>query len=204
MDAEGARKLFTQPCAFLRATTAPDQFPPGKLPEVAFIGRSNVGKSSLINALVGQKRLARSSNTPGRTQQIIFFDLGQRLMLVDLPGYGFAKASKVAKADWSDLTEYYLGKRTNLRAICLLIDGRRGLMKNDLGMMDFLDDSGAGYRVVLTKMDFLGDKEREERQAEIIAALKERSAAHPEILMTSAEKSSGIDELKLFLAGFAD
>jgi GTP-binding protein len=204
MDAADARKLFAQPCEFLRAVAVADQFPPGKLPEVAFIGRSNVGKSSLINALVGRKALARSSVTPGRTQQIVFFDLAHRLILADLPGYGFAKAPRSTQEEWNVLARHYLKQRTNLRAICLLIDSRRGILKSDLGMMEFLDESGAGYRAVLTKADFLRAHEREERKAEVAVALKEHSAAHPDVLMTSADKSLGIDGLREYLAGFAN
>jgi GTP-binding protein len=203
MDAADARKLFAQPCACLLAAAESKQFPLSKLPEAAFIGRSNVGKSSLINALVGQRRLARASVTPGRTQQIVFFDLGHRLMLTDLPGYGFARAPKLVKQEWNDLTQHYLMKRTNLRAICLLIDSRRGLLKTDAGMMEFLDGTGAGYRVVLTKADLLRANERDARRAEVTAALQTHPAAHPEVLMTSADKSLGIDELRLYLAGFA-
>jgi len=203
MDKTAARKLFAQPCTFLLAAASPTQFPSSKLSEVAFIGRSNVGKSSLINALVGQKRLARASNTPGRTQQIVFFDLGHRLMLADLPGYGFARAPKNTKQEWNELAQGYLSRRTNLRAICLLIDSRRGLLRGDESMMAFLDRSGAGYRVVLTKTDCLSENEREGRCKEVEIALQEHPAAHPQTLMTSAGKSLGIDELRLFLASFA-
>ena len=203
MDDAAARKLFAQPCEFMRAVAAPEQFPPGKLPEVAFIGRSNVGKSSLINALVGRKALARSSVTPGRTQQIVFFDLAHRLVLADLPGYGFAKAPKQTQEEWNILARHYLRLRTNLREICLLIDSRRGILKADLRMMDFLDENGAGYRAVLTKCDFLKGPAREERLAEVATALKKRAAAHPDVLMTSADKFLGMDELKLVLANAA-
>jgi len=204
MDAAAARKLFAQGCTCLLAAAEPSQFPPGKLPEAAFIGRSNVGKSSLINALVGQKALARTSVTPGRTQQIVFFDLGRRLMLADLPGYGFAKAPAGEREKWNALVRHYLAARPNLRAICLLIDSRRGLIKTDAGMMEFLDKVGAGYRIVLTKADLLHARLREQRCREVAAALCEHPAAHPGVLMTSADKSFGLDEVKEFLAGFAE
>ncbi|MDE1900413.1 MAG: YihA family ribosome biogenesis GTP-binding protein [Alphaproteobacteria bacterium] len=200
---EKGRKLFAQPCDFVLAAAAAAQFPPGKMPEIAFIGRSNVGKSSLINALVGRKNLARASNTPGRTQQIVFFNLGQRLMLADLPGYGYAKTPLEEKARWMDLVESYLMNRPQLKCICLLFDGRHGAKDNDVDMMRFLDRAGVIYQIVLTKIDQArkGDADIHARAAAELAA--QHPAARSDILRISAEKHQGFEELRALLAGFA-
>src|SRR6201999_616344 len=140
-------------CEFIWGAARPDDLPPAKLPEVAFVGRSNAGKSSLINALTGRKTLARVSNTPGRTREINFFDLGGRLMLADLPGYGYAKVSKADHARWTELIFAYLRERATLRRVVLLIDARRGVLENDADVMALLDRAAVSYQLVLTKID---------------------------------------------------
>ena len=198
MSDEAATKLFAGPCDFLRATSAPDQFPPTKIPEIAFWGRSNVGKSSLINGLTGRKHLARASKTPGRTQEIIFFDLGGRLMLVDMPGYGHAKAPREEMDRWNDLIRDYLQKRPPLRLVCLLIDGRHGALANDLATMKVLDRSGVSYQIVLTKIDQVHVMERATRIRQTEALLAKHPAARAGVLACSAEKNMGISELRDF------
>ena len=206
-DKTSASHLFAQSCECVLAAAVPEQFPPtqgkGVLPEVAFIGRSNVGKSSMINALTGRKSLARASNTPGRTQQIVFFNLGQRLMLVDLPGYGHAVAPDEVVNQWMGLVRVYLKKRNNLQLVCLLIDSRHGLMAHDLDMMQFLDRAAVSYQIVLTKADQLKQVEREPRLRQVTASLTKHPAARPNVLLTSAEKKIEIEPLRELLAGFA-
>src|SRR3569832_498880 len=153
--AEAARKLFAGPCDFIWGATSIDNLPPATLPEVAFVGRSYVGKSSLVNALTGRKTLARVSNTPGRTREINFFRLGGRLMLADLPGYGYAKVSKVESAKWTELIFAYLSGRPSLRRVVLLIDSRRAPLPQDIEVMDLLDKAAVSYQLVLTKVDLL-------------------------------------------------
>jgi len=200
---EQARILFAQQCDFVLAAADPAQFPESKLPEVSFIGRSNVGKSSLINALTGRKHLARASNTPGRTQQIVFFNLGQRLMLADLPGYGHAEAPWEEKEHWNKLMQYYLRQRRGLECVCLLLDGRHGAKANDIDMMTFLDRAAVSYQVVLTKMDQVKVTERETRRAQVKEVITRHVAARSDIIFTSAEDKAGVDELRTFLASFA-
>jgi len=201
IDPEEARKLFAQNCDCLLAAAEPLQFPASTLPEVAFIGRSNVGKSSLINALTGRKGLARASNTPGRTQQVVFFDLAHRLMLVDLPGYGHAEAPRVEKDRWMGLVQTYLRKRQELKCVCVLIDGRHGAKDNDLDMMNLLDRAAVVYQLVLTKMDQVRGADHSTR----IQQTQELAAKHPaalaNIIATSAEDKLGMNELRVFLAG---
>ncbi len=198
---EFGRWLFAQDCAFIGAATQEAQLPAGGLPEVAFAGRSNVGKSSLINALTGRKTLARISQTPGRTRQINFFELGRRLMLVDLPGYGFARASKQAIKQWTGLTRDYLKGRDVLRRVCLLIDARHGLKQGDRSIMAELDRAAVSYQLVLTKADKAGDLDAAVRSIESECA--RHPAAHPEVLATSALKGGGIAELRAGLAALA-
>jgi len=203
LDAEKAHKLFAQPCAFVQAAAAPKDLPSSALPEVAFIGRSNAGKSSLINALTNRSDLARTSNTPGRTQEIIFFNLADRLMLVDLPGYGHADAPRHEKDRWKNLVHYYLQTRNVLRCVCLLLDGRHGILANDLGMMQFLDRAAVSYQLVLTKIDQVHATERDARKNQVSATLNAHPAARPALFVTSARKAIGIGELRTFLADFS-
>ena len=201
-DAESARHLFAQSCTFIAGAAEYHQMPALDLPEVAFAGRSNVGKSSLINALTGRKTLARISRTPGRTQQINFFSLGERLMLVDLPGYGYARASKSRIRDWTNLVEAYLCDRINLRRLCLLIDARHGLTASDRDMVAMLDEAAVSYQLVLTK----ADKAKPSPPAQVRDLCREfagHGAAHPDIVVTSARTGTGIDELRMALAALA-
>ena len=202
-EAEAARRLFAQKCACVLAAAIPEQFPDTALPEIAFAGRSNVGKSSLINALMGQKNLARASKTPGRTQQIVFFNLAERLMFADLPGYGFAKAPEAHKAQWGGLIRRYLQTRAPLRCVCLLIDSRHGFLAHDLDMMKMLDRAAVSYQIILTKADHLSALARDKRVREIVALLAKHPAARPDVLLTSATKNIGIDAVREFLAAFA-
>jgi GTP-binding protein len=200
---ESARKLFAQECQFVTGAADLGGLPEDKLPEIAFAGRSNVGKSSLVNALTGRKTLARTSNTPGRTRQINFFDLGGRLMLVDLPGYGYARAAKTEVAAWTRLIQNYLKGRVGLRRLCLLVDGRHGLKPSDEELMDLLENAAVPYRVVLTKCDKLKSAALAARVAEVENALRKRTAALPQVLPTSAIKKRGIAELRADLAELA-
>ncbi len=177
--------------------------PDTALPEVAFAGRSNVGKSSLVNALTGRKTLARSSGEPGRTRELNFFDLGGRLRLVDLPGYGFAKAPKDVAQRWTALTRDYLRGRVNLKRVVLLIDARHGIKASDVEVMDVLDKSAVVYQIALTKLDKLKPSE----QAAIVTAtqekIKKRPAAFPAVAATSSAKRLGLDALRADLADLA-
>ncbi len=199
-----ARKLFAGECDFIWGTGDIDSLPPQSLPEVAFVGRSNAGKSSLINALTGRKTLARVSHTPGRTREINFFKLGGRLMLVDLPGYGYAKASKSLAAEWQRLIFAYLRGRANLRRVVLLVDSRRGAMEIDRAVMELLDKAAVSYCISLTKIDQLGEAERATVQTDVESEAKKHTAAYPEVFSTSAHKALGLDALKVQLAALAD
>jgi len=201
---EAGRLLFAQECTFMSGVVRVRDLPPDALPEVAFAGRSNVGKSSLINALTNRKTLARTSNTPGRTQQVNFFNLGGRLHLVDLPGYGYAKASKDKVLSWNALIRDYLRGRATLRRVCLLIDSRHGLKPNDEEIMALLDEAAVSYQIVLTKIDKLHEKQLAACLAETDRKAKKHPACHPEIAATSAEKGRGIPELRAALAMFAN
>jgi len=203
-EIEAGRLLFARECSFVMGSAELAQLPEAELPEVAFAGRSNVGKSSLVNALTGRKTLARTSNTPGRTQQLNFFDLGGRLMLVDLPGYGYAKVSKTQVAAWTKTLKAFLRGRTTLRRACLLVDSRHGLKDLDREMMDMLDEAAVVYQVVLTKIDKLKKGELERRAAEVSAELATRAAAFPVLALTSSEKLVGIAELRAGLAQLAE
>ncbi|MDC1427508.1 ribosome biogenesis GTP-binding protein YihA/YsxC [Rhodospirillaceae bacterium] len=203
-ELECGRLLFAKECNFLLGIDKLVQLPDSSLPEIAFAGRSNVGKSSLINALTGRKALARTSNTPGRTQQLNFFDLGRRLVLVDLPGYGYAKVSKTQVAAWTRTLKSFLRGRVALRRVCLLIDSRVGLKDLDRDMMEMLDAAAVVYQVVLTKVDKLKSDELETTTSMISDELAKRSAAHPMLALTSSNKSLGIRELRAGLASLTD
>lgn len=179
------------------------QLPEGDLPEVAFAGRSNVGKSSLVNALTGRKTLARASNEPGRTRELNFFRLGDALRLVDLPGYGYAKAPKTEIARWTALTRDFLRGRAPLKRVVLLIDSRHGLKPHDVDVMEALDRSAVTYQIVLTKGDKLKPTELEACVAATAAAIRKRPAAHPEVIATSSETGLGIDLLRAEIAALA-
>ena len=203
-DFENARILFAGPIAFLLGAANLDQLPSPELPEVAFAGRSNVGKSSLLNALVGRRTLARTSNTPGRTRQINFFGLGPegapKSYLADLPGYGYARAAKAEIAAWMELVEDYLKGRPNLRRVMLLIDSRHGIKTSDLGIMEMLDAAAVNYQIVLTKIDKLKVADRDGAVVRVREDSKTLIACHPEILATSSVKGLGIKELRATVA----
>jgi GTP-binding protein len=200
---EFARLLFAGPCDFIWGTGDINSLPPQGLPEVAFVGRSNVGKSSLINALTGRKTLARVSQTPGRTRELNFFNLGGKLMLVDLPGYGYAKASKTLAMEWQGLIFAYLAGRATLNRVVLLIDGRRGPMETDLAVMELLDKSAVSYILVLTKTDEMKAPEIEAAIATAGAEARKHTPALAEIFATSALKAKGLDALKTHLGRLA-
>ncbi len=193
---ERARILFARPASFVMGAAKVEQLPATDLPEVTFAGRSNVGKSSLINALVGHKHLARASNEPGRTREVNFFLLNDALHLVDLPGYGWAKASKVTVKKFQNLGRDYLRGRPNLMRCYLLIDARHGLKDVDKEPMDALDKAAVSYQIILTKCDKIKPAELEKVIAATEAGIKKRPAAHPIVLATSSEKGLGLPELR--------
>ena len=198
---ERGRKLFAGPCDFLKGVVAMDGLPPADRPEVCFAGRSNVGKSSLINALTGRKALARASNTPGRTQEINFFTLGEGHYLVDLPGYGFAEAPKPVVERWQALLRAYLAGRPTLRRVFLLIDARHGIKAVDEEIMALLDRSAVTFQAVLTKADKPGAAALAGVVEAVAAGLARHPAAFPEIMVTSAETGRGLDALRATIAG---
>jgi GTP-binding protein len=198
---ERGRLFFARPWKFLWGSGSIAGLPPPEGVEVAFAGRSNVGKSSLINALVGQKALARTSNTPGRTRELNLFGAGAGLTIVDMPGYGYAKAPKTEVAAWTDLVFAYLRGRPNLRRVYLLLDARHGLKDNDVDALKLLDRAAVSYQVVLTKADKLAAGDLEESTADVAAGIAKRAASHPVILATSSETGLGIDVLRAEIAG---
>ena len=200
---EVGRKLFAREATFLRGVAKLDQLPPAGLPEVAFAGRSNVGKSSLINALTGRTSLARTSNTPGRTQEINLFDLGGRLMLVDLPGYGFAQAPKEVVERWTRLVFAYLRGRPSLMRVCLLIDGRHGLKKADEEAIELLGKAAVPFQLVLTKTDLVRKADLEALTFELETRLAKQVGALPRPILTSAKAREGVDLLRASLAKLA-
>jgi GTP-binding protein len=195
-------KMFRQDCRFVRGAQTTGDLPPDGLPEVAFAGRSNVGKSSLINALTGRKALARASNTPGRTQQINFFQLGEDMHLADLPGYGYAVASKHKIERWNDMIRTYLRERRALMRVCVLIDARHGIMAVDQDTMEMLDSAHVAYVVVLTKADKTKPTELAKLVARIETELKSYKGAFPAVYATSSATREGIAELRAILAMF--
>jgi GTP-binding protein len=200
---ETARILFARPAEFVMGCAQIDQLPAPDLPEVAFAGRSNVGKSSLINALVNQHRLARSSAEPGRTREVNFFLLDGRLRLVDLPGYGFAKASKGEAKRFQNLARDYLRGRPNLRRVYLLIDARHGLKAPDTEALDALDKAAVSYQIVLTKADKLKPAQVEAVVAATLTGVSRRAAAFPRVAAASSVTGEGMAELRAEIAAAA-
>ena len=197
---EQGRKLFAGPCDFIWAAAKAGDLPPAGAPEFAFAGRSNVGKSSLINALTGRKTLARVSHTPGRTQQLNFFDLGERARLVDMPGYGYAAVSKTKISSWDGLMKDYLRGRAKLLRVYVLIDGRRGVLQVDESMLDALDSAAVSYALVLTKKDEVKKGDVERIIAETEARIAKRPAAYPHVLFTASHTGEGVPELRAAIA----
>lgn len=195
---ESARKLFSGPVSFLKSAPELKFLPDPVAPEIAFAGRSNVGKSSLLNRLTNRNGLARTSNTPGRTQELNFFDVGEplRLRLVDMPGYGFARAPRDVAKKWRFLVNDYLRGRQVLKRALVLIDSRHGVKEIDREIMRMLDDAAVSYRLVLTKADKIKATELEAVQAATEAEARKRPAAHPEVIATSSEKGLGMDRLR--------
>jgi GTP-binding protein len=197
---EAGRKLFAAPCEFVFAAARSDGLPPIGAPEIAFAGRSNVGKSSLINALTGRSSLARTSRTPGRTQELIFFDLDGKAKLVDMPGYGYAAASKEKAAAWGALARDYLRGRPTLSRVFVLVDARHGFKGPDRETMRLLDAAAVSYAVVLTKGDEVKAAERNARIAATLEALSKHVAAFPEVTFTSARTGEGVADLRAHIA----
>ena len=202
-ELEAGRKLFAGPCEFVAGAATFESMPGISLPEVAFAGRSNVGKSSLVNALTGRRTLARTSSKPGHTRQINFFDLAGQVFLVDLPGYGFAKVSRSMKEAWQDLASAYLRGRPTLKRVCLLIDSRHGVKDTDRETMKNLDSAAVSYQVVLTKADQLRKADIPAAIAAAEAVARKHGAAHPVVLATSSETGFGIPELRAELRAVA-
>jgi GTP-binding protein len=201
-EIDAGRSLFAADWQFAAAAGAVERLPPMKGVEIAFAGRSNVGKSSLINALTSRKALARTSNTPGRTQELIYFAAGadSALRLVDMPGYGYAEAPKSVVKAWTDLIHAYLAGRANLARVYVLIDARHGLKAADEAVLKTLDEAAVSYQIVLTKSDQAKKADLEKRIADAAAALAKRPAAFPDILATSSREDSGMPELRAAIA----
>jgi GTP-binding protein len=195
-ESETGRKLFAAEWRFLSAAASFQSLPPMAGVEIAFAGRSNVGKSSLINALTNRNALARTSHTPGRTQELIFFTAGSPLTLVDMPGYGFAAAPKAKIAAWTALIRAYLRGRANLARVYVLVDARHGLKTADAGVLELLDESAVSYEIVLTKSDEVKPDALAATIAEVTAAVRKRPAAYPDVLVTSARTGAGLAELR--------
>lgn len=201
---ERGRLLFAGPVDFLKGVVAMDGLPPADRAEVCFAGRSNVGKSSLINALTGRRSLARASNTPGRTQEVNYFTLGERAYLVDLPGYGFAEAPVAVVARWQALLKQYLQGRPTLRRAFVLIDARHGIKAVDEEILQLLDRAAVTFQGVLTKADKVGPRDRAKVLDQVRGALRKHPAAYPEIVVTSSETGEGIETLRAIVAAIED
>ena len=199
-EIEAGRQLITGEWNFLAAADSLNALPAPSGPEVAFAGRSNVGKSSLINALTGRRALARTSSTPGRTQELIFFGGPHRLTLVDMPGYGYTAAAKSKVAAWSRTVDGYLLSRANLARVYLLLDARHGLKPGDDAILDTLGKAAVSHEIVLTKCDQTGEDLLAVRVAEITAAMQKRPAAFPDVIATSARSGAGIERLRAAVA----
>ena len=189
--------IFRKECKFIIGATKISDIPSSNISEIAFAGRSNVGKSSLINALTGRKSLARVSQTPGRTKQINFFNIDDKISLVDLPGYGYARASKKEIAGWNNLIYDYLRGRPNLKRIYMLIDSRHGIKKNDIEMLNFLSDCAVVVHIVLTKCDKINQQELQEISTSVKEELSKHAICYPDVIVSSSNKKIGISELKI-------
>lgn len=203
-ELESARVLFAGPCDFMLSVAALKQLPESALPEIAFAGRSNVGKSSLVNALTNRKTLAKTSGTPGRTQQLNYFNLGEQLYMVDMPGYGYAKVSKTQRDEWTQLIFDYLRGRPTLRCVFILIDSRHGLKDSDIVLMEMLDEAAVTYRLILTKTDKTKTAELEKTSEKTLAILKKHAAGIHEIHATSAIKGHGINTLQAIIKSYSN
>lgn len=203
LDEEAGRLLFAQECVFVAGSDRLEGLPPFDLPEIAFAGRSNVGKSSLLNALANRSGLARVSHTPGRTRQLNFFDLGGRLLLVDMPGYGYAEASKADIKRWEKLIDAYLLGRPTLARVMVLVDSRHGLKPGDRDLMKRLDERAVSYQVAMTKADEPKPSALAATVAKVAAEIAKHPAAHPDIVVTSSTDGRGMPELRARLAKLA-
>ena len=205
-EIETGKKFFLGTSFYLTSATNRRNLPENDLNEIAFAGRSNVGKSSLINALTNRKALVHSSKAPGRTRKLNFFKIetkSNNLILVDLPGYGYARAAKKEILAWGKLINFYFSQRRNLRTVCLLIDSRREIYAHDFDMMDYLDDIGLSWTVILTKVDKVGQKYLLKKKIDILEKLKIKTASYPYVFATSSTKNIGLEELRAYISSFA-